>query len=57
LDAYGEVVEGEHRGVDSHEQEWETVEAHLQRLLDRVEARGVEPVQLIDGVMHGVEAP
>src|SRR4030095_3071492 len=52
-----EVVEGERSGVDSQEQEWETVEAHLQRLLDRVEARGVEPVQLIDGVMHGVEAP
>jgi len=43
--------------VHAKQQEGQTVEGHLQRLLDRVEAGRIEPVELLDRVMNRMQAP
>ena len=53
----GDVVEREDPRVHGHQQERQAVEAHLQRLFERMEARGVEPIELFHRVMHGVQFP
>src|SRR6185503_19507119 len=53
----GDVVESEDLFVHPKQQEGQTVEGHLQRLLDRVEASGIEPVELLDRMMDGMQAP
>lgn len=41
--------------IDLHEEEGETVERHLQGFLERMEPRGVQPIELLHGVMNGMK--
>ena len=52
-----DVVEREHRRVHRHQQEGQAVERHLHGFLEQMKARSVQPVQLLDRMMHRMEPP
>ena len=57
VDGIEDEIQDEYGLADSDENERQHVQHELDRLLDRMKTSHVEPVELVRGVMHGVEAP